>query len=190
MNARDRIGLVGPNGAGKTTLLHLLAGRLQPDVGGVSFAERVSVGYLPQVAEFTPHHTLYEEMLTVLDAVRAWERELHTLAARMSDPELLADEDAYQAMLTRYAELQARFEHAGGYTLEQRVRQVLDGLGFTREQQAAPAAHLSGGQQTRAALGKLLLSSLICCCSTSRRTTSTSPRWNGWRATCSTGRAR
>ena len=157
IESRDRIGLVGPNGAGKTTLLHLLAGRLQPDVGSVSFAERVSVGYLPQVAEFTPHHTLFEEMLTVFDAVRGWDDELHTLAARLSDPDLLADEDAYQATLARYADVQERFEHAGGYTLEPRVRQVLDGLGFTREQQAAPAAHLSGGQQTRAALGKLLL---------------------------------
>ena len=99
IESRDRIGLVGPNGAGKTTLLHLLAGRLQPDVGSVSFAERVSVGYLPQVAEFTPHHTLFEEMLTVFDAVRGWEDELHALAARLSDPDLLADEDAYQAML-------------------------------------------------------------------------------------------
>ena len=77
IESRDRIGLVGPNGAGKTTLLHLLAGRLQPDGGSVSFAERVSVGYLPQVAEFTPHHTLFEEMLTVFDAVRGWEDELH-----------------------------------------------------------------------------------------------------------------
>src|SRR5258707_7972633 len=48
-------------------------------------------------------------------------------------------------------------EHAGGYTIEQRVGQVLDGLGFSREQQAAPVVQLSGGQQTRAALGKLLL---------------------------------
>jgi ATP-binding cassette subfamily F protein 3 len=157
IESRDRIGLVGPNGAGKTTLLHLLAGRLQPDAGSVSFAERVSVGYLPQVAEFTPHHTLFEEMLTVFDAVRGWEDELHALATRLSDPDLLANEDAYQATLARYADLQERFEHAGGYTLEPRVRQVLDGLGFTREQQEAPAAHLSGGQQTRAALGKLLL---------------------------------
>jgi ATP-binding cassette, subfamily F, member 3 len=157
IESRDRIGLVGPNGAGKTTLLHLLAGRLQPDGGSVSVAERVSVGYLPQVAEFTPHHTLFEEMLTVFDAVRGWEDELHTLAARLSDPDLLANNDAYQATLARYADLQERFEHAGGYTLEPRVRQVLDGLGFTREQQEAPAAHLSGGQQTRAALGKLLL---------------------------------
>jgi ATP-binding cassette subfamily F protein 3 len=157
VESRDRIGLVGPNGAGKTTLLHLLAGRLQADAGSVSLAERVSVGYLPQVAEFTPHHTLFEEMLTVFDAVRRWEEELHALATRLADPDLLADDNAYQATLALYADLQERFEHAGGYTLEPRVRQVLDGLGFSREQQEAPAAHLSGGQQTRAALGKLLL---------------------------------
>ncbi len=75
----------------------------------------------------------------------------------MSDPAVMEDTDAYNATLERYAELQARFEHAGGYTIEQRVRQVLDGLGFTREQQEGPATRLSGGQQTRAALGRLLL---------------------------------
>ncbi len=75
----------------------------------------------------------------------------------MSSADLLAQPEAYSALLQRYAELQDRIEHAGGYTIEPRVRRVLDGLGFTREQQAAPATELSGGQQTRAALGKLLL---------------------------------
>ncbi|HLJ81946.1 MAG TPA: ABC-F family ATP-binding cassette domain-containing protein, partial [Ktedonobacterales bacterium] len=101
--------------------------------------------------------TLHEEMLTVFDQVHAWERELEALAARMSDPALVERAGEYSAVLERYADLQARFEHASGYTIEPRVRQVLDGLGFTHEQQAAPATQLSGGQQTRAALGKLLL---------------------------------
>ncbi len=157
IEARDRIGLVGPNGAGKTTLLKLLAGRLEPDAGNVSLASGLRIGYLPQIAEFVPHYSLYEEMLSVFAEVHAWEAELAALAARLADPELLTDADAYNKTLARYADLQAKFEHARGYTLEQRVRQVLDGLGFSREQQAAPAAHLSGGQQTRAALGKLLL---------------------------------
>jgi ATP-binding cassette subfamily F protein 3 len=157
IEADDRIGLVGPNGAGKTTLLKLLVGELEPDEGAVTYASGVRTGYLPQIAEFHPARTLYEEMLAVFAEVQGWEEELTALAARMSDPALLASPEAYASLLERYAEVQARFEHAGGYTIEQRVRQVLDGLGFSREQQAAPAAHLSGGQQTRAALGKLLL---------------------------------
>jgi ATP-binding cassette subfamily F protein 3 len=157
IEAHDRIGLVGPNGAGKSTLLNLLAGRLEPDGGTIAFEHGVTTGYLPQIADFHPTRTLYEEMLTVFERVRAWQSELTDLAERMGDPALLARPDEYGVVLERYGEVQARIEHAGGYTLEQRVRQVLDGLGFSREQQAAPAAHLSGGQQTRAALGKLLL---------------------------------
>jgi ATP-binding cassette subfamily F protein 3 len=157
VEARDRIGLVGPNGAGKSTLLNLLAGHLQPDGGSMTFERGVTTGYLAQIADFHPSRTLFDELLAVFDQVRAWQSELDDLAARMGDPALLADPGQYGAVLERYGDLQGRIEHAGGYTLEQRVRQVLDGLGFTREQQAAPATHLSGGQQTRAALGKLLL---------------------------------
>jgi ATP-binding cassette, subfamily F, member 3 len=153
----DHIGLVGPNGAGKTTLLKLLAGQLQPEAGDVTLQQGASVGYLPQIADFHPDRSLYEELLAVYAHVHAWERELAELADRLADPTLIARQDDYSAVLERYAHLQERIEHAGGYTMEANVRRVLDGLGFSRDQQAAPAAHLSGGQQTRAALGKLLL---------------------------------
>ncbi len=157
VEAHDRIGLVGPNGAGKSTLLNLLAGLLEPDAGSVAYARGIAVGYLPQIADFHPAHTLYDEMLTVFARVHAWDAELVALAARMGDPDLLAQPEEYSAVLERYADLQHQIEHAGGYTIESQIRRVLDGLGFTREQQAAPATQLSGGQQTRAALGKLLL---------------------------------
>jgi ATP-binding cassette subfamily F protein 3 len=96
-------------------------------------------------------------MLTVFSTLRAWEQDLSALAQEMASPAAQQDSALHEKLLARYAELQVRYEHAGGYTYENRVEQVLDGLSFSNEQQAAPVTHLSGGQQTRAALGKLLL---------------------------------
>src|SRR5438309_3086243 len=157
IDEHDRIGLVGPNGAGKTTLLNILASREEPDEGTVAAARNTRVGYLPQVVDFHPENTLREEMLTVFAELHKWEDELNELALALAAPEAQADRALHEQLLQRYADLQVRFEHAGGYTYENRVDQVLDGLGFTREQQEAPVFQLSGGQQTRAALGKLLL---------------------------------
>src|SRR5215472_8093188 len=157
IDEHDRIGLVGPNGTGKSTLLHMLAGREEPDEGNIAIARHTRVGYLTQVTDFQPQNTLREEMLTVFSTLRIWERELSTLAQEMASSATQQDNALHEKLLARYAELQTRYEHAGGYTYENRVEQVLDGLGFSREQQAAPVTHLSGGQQTRAALGKLLL---------------------------------
>nr|WP_201360495.1 ABC-F family ATP-binding cassette domain-containing protein [Dictyobacter formicarum] len=155
IDPQDRIGLVGPNGAGKSTLLNILAGREEPDEGSVAIARNTRIGYLTQVTDFHPDNSLREEMLSVFTELRQWEQELSELAMEMSSTQ--PDTDQHQMLLQRYDQLQARYEHAGGYTYENRVDQVLDGLEFTRDQQSAPVMQLSGGQQTRAALGKLLL---------------------------------
>ncbi len=157
INENDRIGLVGPNGAGKSTLLNILARREEPDEGSVALTRNTRIGYLPQVVDFQPENTLREEMLTVFADVHSWENELNELALALASPAAHEDIALHEKLLQRYADLQIRFEHAGGYTYENRVDQVLDGLGFTREQQQSPVFQLSGGQQTRAALGKLLL---------------------------------
>ncbi len=157
IDEHDRIGLVGPNGAGKSTLLNLIAGREEPDEGSIAVARNLRIGYLTQTTDFQPQNSLREEMLTVFAEVRDWERELHELASELEATSTTDNGDLHEELLRRYDDLQTRFEHAGGYTYENRVAQVLDGLGFTREQQEAPVMNLSGGQQTRAALGKLLL---------------------------------
>ncbi len=138
-------------------MLNLLASREEPDEGTIAVGRTVRIGYLTQLIDFQPENTLLEEMLTVFEQVRAWEDELEVLAQAISMSAMEGEEEAHEELMQQYAELQQRFEHAGGYTYEYKVSQVLDGLGFTREQQTAPVKHLSGGQQTRAALGKLLL---------------------------------
>jgi len=148
--AGDRIGLVGANGEGKTTLLRLLAGLEEPTVGTVQRGASVRVGCLPQDAPAPADKTLWQSMLEVFADVRRMEAELAELAGLLED-------GAGARRLRRYGELQARFEAAGGYDYENRIKAVLSGLGFAPEQHETPLAHLSGGQRTRGLLARLLL---------------------------------
>ncbi len=148
-----RVGLVGPNGAGKTTLLRLLAGLEEPSRGTVQRARGLRLGYLPQEAALYAEGTLWEEMLTAFDSLRAREAELARLEAAMADPQ------QYEAVMERYGPLQHQFELDGGYEYETRIRQVLGGLNFEPPDYDKPVAILSGGQKTRALLARLLLES-------------------------------
>jgi ATP-binding cassette subfamily F protein 3 len=72
---------------------------------------------------------------------------------------LLADTEhaEWEARMERYGDLQARFEHAGGYDLQRTIERTLDGLSFTTLQWQQRVAEFSGGQKTRAALAITLL---------------------------------
>jgi ATP-binding cassette subfamily F protein 3 len=146
-----KIALVGPNGSGKTTLLHILAGLEQPTAGAVHRAKGLGIAYLPQQADFHGVGTLWDAMLETFADLRAQAAELRRLEAAMADP--AAREEA----LERYGRAQEAFELAGGYTYEQRIGQVLSGLGFDEDDFRRPVDQLSGGQKTRALLAQLLL---------------------------------
>ena len=48
LGREDRVGVVGRNGAGKSTLLELIAGKIQPTSGEITWGETVKIGYFSQ----------------------------------------------------------------------------------------------------------------------------------------------
>jgi len=148
---RARIGLVGANGVGKTTLLRILLGEESPSRGEVHRVQALRMGYLPQEAVQTSEHTLWQECLLPFANLLQLQSRLAGLAEEMSRK----PDDA--GLLQDYGNLQARFEHHGGYTYETRMRQVLGGLGFTAADYSRPLTQFSGGERTRAVLARLLL---------------------------------
>jgi ATP-binding cassette subfamily F protein 3 len=147
-----KIALVGPNGSGKTTLLHLVAGLEPPTAGTLHRTKGLRMAYLPQQADFSADGTLKEAMEAVFADVQIQAAELRRLEAAM------ADSTTREEALAQYGRALEAFELAGGYAYEQRIDQVLSGLGFDEEDDfQRPVAQLSGGQKTRALLARLLL---------------------------------
>ncbi|MBL8880782.1 MAG: ABC-F family ATP-binding cassette domain-containing protein [Phycisphaerales bacterium] len=154
LNSSQRVGLVGPNGAGKTTLFKLIAGITQPDSGAVTVSRGMKVGYLPQDPEVGLDRTLHDEVLSAFADILAIEERMHEISDRISHtPPGAAQDD----LMREYDRTNARFVAAGGYSFEQRLGEILGGLGFTESDYSLPMTALSGGQKCRAALAKLLL---------------------------------
>jgi len=147
---RDRLSLAGPNGAGKTTLLRMLAGELPVDGGKLVFSKGTRVALHDQRPPLDRGLTLREYVLSGAADLVAVEAELGSLEQAMAAGE--HDE----ATLRRYADAQARLEHAGGYAWRDRTAAVVRGLGFAEPELDRPLETFSGGELTRASLARAL----------------------------------
>jgi ATP-binding cassette subfamily F protein 3 len=146
----QRLSLSGPNGAGKTTLLRLLAGETELHGGELAFAKGTRVALHDQRPPLDRGLTLREYALSGAGDLVATEEELRGLEAAM------AGGDHSAGTMRRYAEAQARLEHAGGYSWRERAAAVMRGLSFGDEDLDRPLSSFSGGELTRASLGRAL----------------------------------
>src|SRR5436305_8504971 len=147
---RDRVALSGPNGAGKTTLLRILSGETEKHGGELAFAKGTRVALHDQRPPLERNRTLREYGPSGAADLVKLEQELASLEQAM------AGGPNDQATLNRYSAARARLEHAGGYGWRDHATAVLRGLGFAEEHLDRPLRTFSGGELTRASLGRAL----------------------------------
>ena len=147
----ERIGLIGPNGTGKSTLLKILIGEYSVSSGQVTRAKNLSIGYFHQdLQSLDTDENIQRVAMSAYEKALDIEREIKKL-----EIELEQHED--EKKLHRLADLHHDFEIAGGYEMEYKAAEILEGLGFSTADLTRSFKEFSGGWRMRVLLGKMIL---------------------------------
>ena len=154
LNPGEKAGLVGPNGAGKTTVFRMITGEEHPDDGEVAVPKKLSIGYFRQDVEEMSGRSVLEEAIAGSGRLGDLHHELMDLEHALADP---ARADEMETVLERFGEVQHEYQERGGYELEARAKEILQGLGFPDEVIEGDVGALSGGWKMRVAMARILL---------------------------------
>ena len=150
---RQRLGIVGANGSGKSSLLKAISGEVTPAAGSLTLAPRTRTAYLAQELEAGPHESVYADALHSRPDILSLRARLEGLEAAMAR----ASGAEQVVLVDDYGVVQHEYERLDGYAYDNRVAEILHGVGLTEADQALAPGALSGGQRRRLALAKLLL---------------------------------
>ena len=155
INNKDRVGLVGSNGVGKSTLLRILMGLEEVSAGTITYAPSVEVGYLPQTTPDFYGRTIQDLILESVGNLRVLEERMHTLEAAMT----ISVEEQLQCLLEEYNTISTQFQDRGGYDIDYKIDEIMEGLQLTYLPRSQEMHTLSGGEKERVGLATLLLRS-------------------------------
>ena len=145
IDAGERACLIGRNGAGKSTLLKLVDGELTPDGGKIWRQPGLRIARLSQELPDAADATVFDVVAEGVAGVGRLLAEYHHVSHDVgSDPSLLR----------RLEQLQHELEAQDGWSLNQRVDDVLARLGLSAD---ARLGELSGGWRRRVALARALV---------------------------------
>ena len=147
----ERIGLIGYNGTGKSTLLKVLVGEYTPSGGTVERSRSTSIGYLHQdLLSFETTESIVEVAMHAFDKAKTLEKELDRMVKEL-------EINQTDKLLDEYSHKLHDFEEAGGYVMQHKTEEILQGLGFENNDLQRPYKEFSGGWRMRVLLAKMIL---------------------------------
>ncbi|MBO9595483.1 MAG: ABC-F family ATP-binding cassette domain-containing protein [Niabella sp.] len=147
----ERIGLIGYNGTGKSTLLKLFVNQYTPSAGTVERSKETTIGYLHQdLLSFDTNDSILQVAMSAFEKVLRLEKEIEMLGAEL---EKTGDEKT----LLEYTDKLHEMELLGGYNIQHKTEEVLQGLGFSNADLNRPYKEFSGGWRMRVLLAKMIL---------------------------------
>jgi len=152
----EHAALTGKNGAGKSTILKLIMGIDSPTRGTVTKPNGFTIGYLPQIMEYSKEKSVIDEAMTAFSDMFAMNDrvdEINIALAERTDYESAG----YHKLIEELNELNDRLAITATDSPRLTAEKTLIGLGFHRDELDRKRSTFSQGWNMRVELAKVLL---------------------------------
>ncbi|MCP5420940.1 MAG: ATP-binding cassette domain-containing protein [Gammaproteobacteria bacterium] len=144
----ERICLLGRNGEGKSTLLKIICGQMQAEDGQIQWQGGSRAALVSQEAMLDAEGTVFNVVAAGLGELERVIDDYHQASVQ------LASQPENPDILRRLHQLQQQLDASDGWSLQQRVEQIISRLALPSE---TPVAQLSGGWKRRVTLAQALV---------------------------------
>ena len=142
INPKTKVGLTGANGTGKTSFIKLILGELQADNGELYISKKLILAHVAQ--------EIANSNEAAIDYVINGDNEFRQLENTLIQAEKNNDSN-------KLAGIYDQMQQIDGYTVKARASKLLNGLGFTVEQEQNTVNSFSGGWRMRLNLAQALM---------------------------------